>query len=362
MTLDIQIPKRSDVMEAHKKDGGLVAAVFPIHYPRALLRAHGILPVEAWGPPKADTTLGDAHLQSYTCSLVRHGLSYLLAGGFDGVDLFLVPHCCDSLQGLGSLLNDFILRKAPAFNLYLPRDRRQIDIDFLAKEIAALSARLEGLTKKTLDDESLTAAIDEEEKATAAVGRLFKKRRNLGCTNREFYTLVRAREYLPAEQFTTLVEQVLAGARETTNDDIPIVVSGVVPEPMDILDSLTDMGTIIVADDYLSMGRRQYKTTERIDPFTKMAEAIVLGPPDSTRGSSFSDRLDHLLNLVRTSEACGVVFHQIKFCEPEQFYLPALKKGLEDAQVPTLVIEVDIGDPLASQVVTRLEAFVEMIS
>ncbi len=349
-------------METHKKGGGLVAAVFPIHYPRALLRAHGILPVEVWGPPRADTTLGDAHLQSYTCSIVRHGLSYFLAGGFDAVDMFLVPHCCDSLQGLGCLLNDFVERNVPAFNLYIPRDQRQVDIDFLAKEIAALGARLEELTGILPDDKSLAAAIEEEEKATAAVKHLFKRRRSLDCTNQEIYTLVRSREYLPAAQFTALAEQVLTGVRETTSDHIPIVISGVVPEPMDILDSLTDMGTTIVADDYLSTGRRLYKTSRHHDPFARMAESIVLGPPDSTRGSSFESRLAHLLNLVRTSEARGVVFHQVKFCEPEQFYLPALKKGLEDAQIPTVIIEVDIGDPLASQVVTRLEAFVEMIS
>src|SRR5512146_246984 len=93
-----EIPGRKAVSAAHTARGGRVAAVFPIHYPRSLLRAFGVLPVEVWGPPRTPTTLGAAHLQAYTCSVVRGGLSFLLGGGLDEADMVLVPHTCDSLQ------------------------------------------------------------------------------------------------------------------------------------------------------------------------------------------------------------------------------------------------------------------------
>jgi hypothetical protein len=44
--MDITIPQRKKVINEIKKQGGLVAAVLPIHYPRALLRAFDIYPVE----------------------------------------------------------------------------------------------------------------------------------------------------------------------------------------------------------------------------------------------------------------------------------------------------------------------------
>src|SRR5512143_3353532 len=97
------IPHRLAVAHAHKERGGLVAAVFPIHYPRALLRAFDILPVEVWGPPKLDSSLGAAHVQPYICSIVRNALSFVLSGGLDVTDFLIVPHACDSLQGLGSV-------------------------------------------------------------------------------------------------------------------------------------------------------------------------------------------------------------------------------------------------------------------
>ncbi len=104
----------------------MVAAVFPIHYPRELLRAFGVLPVEVWGPPAVEADYGATHLQPYLCSIVRNGLSFLLAGGLDVVDLLVVPHACDSLQGLGSILLDFVTPRQPVLPIYLPRGRARV--------------------------------------------------------------------------------------------------------------------------------------------------------------------------------------------------------------------------------------------
>ena len=122
---NLTIPRRSDVITAWKEGGGSVAAVFPIHYPRALLRAFRFLPVEVWGPPGVDVGRGAAHLQPYVCSIVRNALSFLLSGGLDVAEILIVPHACDSLQGLGSILIDLVPPRQPVVPIYLPRGRRQ---------------------------------------------------------------------------------------------------------------------------------------------------------------------------------------------------------------------------------------------
>ena len=57
----------------------------------------------------------------------------------------------------------------------------------------------------------------------------------------------------------------------------------------------------------------------------------------------------------------GLIYFVVKFCEPEQFYIPQLNHGLATAGIKTLSLEVDIGDPLPDQLVTRLEAFAETL-
>ena len=122
------IPRRSEVIRSHKQRGATVAAVLPIHYPRALLRAFDVFPVEVWGPPVVDASYKTTHLQSYVCSIVQNALSFLQAGGLDPVDLIVVPHACDTLQGLGSILIDFVVPRQPVLPIYFPRGERESDV------------------------------------------------------------------------------------------------------------------------------------------------------------------------------------------------------------------------------------------
>ena len=368
----LAIPRRLEVAHAHKDRGGLVAAVLPIHYPRALLRAFDILPVEVWGPPRVDVVYGAAHLQPYVCSIVRNALSFLQTGGLDVADLIIVPHACDSLQGLASILIDFIHPRQPVIPLYLPRGRRESDAAFLADEFRSLYRRLEEITHRSPSNADLMAGIRREEAADELLGQLHERRMNLSLTPIEFYRLIRAREYLPAEMFSDLARAAQApspgpspteaGEGSESRKGIPILLSGIVPEPMSLFESIAEMGGVIVADDLACCGRRLYPPGKSEDAFRHLAESILGGPPDSTRGYSIQERLDHLMRLCQASGARGVVFYDVKFCEPELFDLPLLRKGLQEANVPSVAIEVDLNDPLSHQALTRIEAFLEMMA
>ncbi len=361
MTQPAAVPSRRETIDRHRAAGGGVAAVFPVHYPRALLRAHGLLPVEVWGPPGRDTTAGDAHLQAYTCSIVRCGLSFLLDGGLDAVDVVLVPHACDSLQGLGSVLLDFVETRQPVLTFYLPRGRRASDREFLAAELRRLCEALGVVSGRDPGAADLLAAAAREERADAALAALLDARPRSALSNRAFYDLVRTREYLPAEDFEPLAATALAAAAEAPLAGPGVVLSGLVPEPKAVLDALDDAQLRVVADDLACCGRRVYPSGRANDPYAHLAESLAAGPPDAMRGDPVEARLAHLLDLARRSGARGVVALGVKFCEPEQFYLPQLARGLERAGLQLLALETDVAEPLPDQAVTRLEAFAESL-
>lgn len=357
----VAVPRRSEIITAFRREGGSIAAVLPIHYPRALLRAFHLLPVEVWGPPMVDASYGNAHLQPYVCSIVRNALSFLQAGGLDVADVLIIPHACDSLQGLGSILLDFISPRQPVFPIYLPRARRESDLDFLAQEFRALYRHLTQVTGRSPSESDLLESIRREETADGLLAELHTRRRSLPLTDLAFYRLVRSREYLPAETFAEWARKALAQAAEVSTDGVPILLSGILPEPMALLDAIREMGGRVVADDLACCGRRLYPSGESDDPFRRMAERILNAPPDPTRGSPVRERLSYLRWLAETSGAKGVVFYDVKFCEPELFDIPILRRGLQEAGIPSVPIEVDLNDPLSQQTLTRLEAFLEMI-
>lgn len=359
----VEVPSRGATIAAWREQGGGVAAVFPIHHPRALWRAYGLLPVEVWGPPVTDTSRGDARLQAYTCSVVRCGLAFLEGGGLDAAELIVVPHACDSLQGLGSLLLDFAPPKQPVITPYLPRTRDVAAVEFLATELRAIGARLAELRGVQPEPEALLACVQAEERADAGLVALFEARRQLALTNLEFYRLVRAREYLPAERFEALAQQVLA---EPSVQPLPgpgVLLSGLLPEPMALLEVLDRAGAVVVLDDYACSGRRHYPAGRSDDPWQRMAERLVGGPPDPTLGHPIAQRVEHLVAGCRRAGVHAVIFHGVKFCEPERFDLPMVQAGLQaQLGLPCVDLEVDLASPLGHQAITRIEALVEGLS
>lgn len=358
----ITIPRRSEIARTHKQQGGLVGAVLPIHYPRALLRAFNILPIEVWGPPRIDASQGVVHLQPYVCSVVRNALSFLQMGGLDVADLIVVPHACDSLQGFGSVLIDFVKPVQPVIPLYVSRGGGDSAVEFLASEMRSVYQQLEDITHRSISNEDLMDSIRREEVADDLLGKLHRKRKHLQVSDYEFYRLIRAREFVPAETFSQLAQATLDQVSDSVREGIPIILSGIVPEPMELFKSISGFGGLVVADDLACCGRRLYPVGVSDDPFVRMAERILGAPPDWSRGSSIDDRLDYLIRLIEVAGVKGVVFYNVKFCEPELFDHPDLRKGLRDEGIATLIVEVDLNDPLSNQVLTRIEAFFEMIT
>lgn len=360
------IPHRSDVITACKEHGGSVAAVLPIHYPRALLRVFDILPVEVWGPPSVQSGEGDEHLQSYVCSIVRNSLSFLLNGGLKETDFLVIPHTCDSMQGLASLLIDFIKPDQVVIPIYLPRGFRSSDTRFLAAEFELIFNKLAAITSRSPRHDELLACIKREEEADRTLADLHNHHRYLMNNDAGFYRLIRSREYLPAETFIELVRKVIATSQERNSspDDngfTPVLISGIVPEPMQVFEVLNELGATVAADDLANCGRRLYPAGQSGDPFLRMAEILNSSPPDPTRGSSIEDRLDHLLRLSETSGAEAVIFFTVKFCEPELFDLPNLREGLKKKGIPSITIETDLEETLPLRTRTNLEAFMETI-
>jgi benzoyl-CoA reductase/2-hydroxyglutaryl-CoA dehydratase subunit BcrC/BadD/HgdB len=98
------------------------------------------------------------------------------------------------------------------------------------------------------------------------------------------------------------------------------------------------------------------------EPWSRLAARHGALPPCPTRASDQGARVTHLLALLERSGARGVLVHTVKFCEPELFDVPALQAAFAARGVPVLHLETELERELPAQAVTRLEAFVELLS
>ena len=68
-----------------------------------------------------------------------------------------------------------------------------------------------------------------------------------------------------------------------------------------------------------------------------------------------------MLRLAKEKNADGVIFLYLKFCDPHAFDYPYMKEMLDNADIPSMLFEIE--DQLLSegQFKTRCEAFIEML-
>ncbi|MCK5689701.1 2-hydroxyacyl-CoA dehydratase [Myxococcota bacterium] len=366
MNKTLKIPTRKEAIAKAKAKGLKIAAVLPIHYPRPLLRAYGFFPVEVWGPPGIEPQEGNAHFQSYTCSIVRRGASFLMRHAHQEVDLIVIPHACDALQGMGSVFRDFIKIDAKVLTFYPPRGRGTADLKYLHRELLKFSEELEKLSGVSPSRLELLAQIDAEELADHKTHELWKMRSQIALSDRDFVQLLRSREYLDPRHFLELCDELPLGS--APQPGVGLWISGLVPEPMQLFDILNELGAHILGDDLAAMDRRVYPGPTQLpegvnedDPHLKVAARMQAGPPDWTRSDLATERAERMIRKAQELGAKGVLIYSLKFCEPELFDIPILRRELVAAGLPILHIEGDMEDELDGQLQTRLEAFVETL-
>lgn len=358
-------PVRKEYIRRQKEiQGRHPLGVFPAVYPKEILWAMNILPVEIWDPPVSIVS-GHAHLQPYICSIVMQGLELILQGKCTDLEGYLFPHTCDSIQNLASVVNDTMGLDKPCFFFYLPKAPFwESSRAYYLSQLKELISKLEG-PFGPLDPNRLPAAVKLGQKISSIIGDLYgrRSRRELAASNVTFYQVIRQGEFLHPEDFLPLLERFSSGANEPIPQGPGIVLSGILPGPAQVLSLLDEKGLPVLEDDLLNCSRRLLVPPPRESepPLEALTTAYLGMPPCSTRTSSLEDRLNTLLQKVERSKAQGVIFNVVKFCEPELFDLPGLREGLKNKGIPHMVLEYEVNQPPGGQVATRIEAFIETL-
>jgi benzoyl-CoA reductase/2-hydroxyglutaryl-CoA dehydratase subunit BcrC/BadD/HgdB len=356
--------RKEYIREQKEKYGRRIFGVFPAQYPREIFWAMNALPVEIWDPP-LEVSHASAHLQPYICSVVRLGLELILQGHCDGVDGFLFPHTCDSIQNLASIVNDYLGLKKPCYFFYHPKaPYRASSRAYYLKQLKDLAS---GLEKQLgpLNRDELKRRVRQSQEMFSLIKEIYDLRAKgkLQSSNEEFYRVLRQGEFLHPNDFLPLLSEFAETSRGEAKSGPVVIMSGVLPNPSEILTLLDELGVRIGDDDLLNCSRRLLvpsKISE--DPFEALADSYFAMPPCTTKTFPLEDRLKLLLQKIERSGAKGVIFYTVKFCEPELFDIPQLVEELKKRGWATLVMDTELNQGVSGQMRTRVEAFMEMIS
>ena len=350
-----------------EKTGGKVVGTLCSYAPEELILAGGALAFRIVGG-SGGISKADAHLQTYSCSLVRGTLDDALSGQLDFLDGVIFPHTCDSIQRLSDIWR---MNAKTGFHLdvVLPvKLNTKSARDYMASVLRKAGTDLESVLGKTITDDDLHKAIGIYNEIRSAMQRLYtiRKDRPGAIAGSDVHTIVRASMVMDRNDFlnrlTQLVETLERQPEPESVDDKRIFLSGGVCNLPDVYSVIESAGGKVVGDDLCTGSRGLTGLVDTAgDPMDAIADRYARRAICPAKHAGITSRGDDLVRMVRKTRSQGVIILFLKFCDPHAFDYPYLKSMLDAEGIPSLLVEVEEQTASQGQFRTRCEAFMEML-
>ena len=345
--------------------GGKVVGTLCSYAPEELILAGGALAFRIVGG-SGSISKADAHLQAYSCSLVRGALEDALDGQLGFLDGAIFPHTCDSIQRLSDIWR---MNAKTGFHLdaVLPvKLNTESARQYMTTVMGKARTELGKLLDKSITDADLQQAIEIYNAIRGTMQRIYTLRSESPgiIAGSDVHAIVRASMVMDRRAFADKLEQVVEGLEQQENVTAGkrIFLSGGVCNLPDIYGSIEAAGGCVIGDDLCTGSRGLTGLIETGgDPIAAIAERYAQRAICPAKHAGVTSRGDELVRLAKARQAEGVIFVFLKFCDPHAFDYPYLKSMLGEAGIPSLLVELEEQTASQGQFQTRCEAFIEML-
>lgn len=355
------------IAETKKETGKDLVGVFPIRTPEEVVYAAGCVPIGMWGG-HTEITLADKYLQSFCCSIMRINLEYALRGVYHDVKAVLIPTFCDTMKCIVENWK-LALPQVPTIAFAYPQHHKlQAGMEFTIDEIKRVKHELELALHKIITNEEVEEAfhVYEDWRKTMREFTALAAQHPEIITAKKRYAIIKAGCYMDKAVYTKLVKEINEGLKSegtSTFKGTRAIVTGIMMEPVDVLDIFEENNIAIVGDD-LAIGSRLWRTPAREDVedvYQKMAYMIRDIEGDTFFFDPEKKKGQMLIDMTKALHADACIVMMMKFCDPEEYDYPIYKAELAKAGVPELYLEFDQQLSSFEQIRTRVQSFTEML-
>ncbi len=343
--------------------GRKVIGYFCTYTPIEIIHASGFLPVRIWG---GTGRIEKAYslVPNFICPYMRLSLEGALNNEFSFLSGIVQGYTCDVACGVVNIWKDNFSMEL-CHSLPLPYNDNRDARAFLQAGIEELAVKLTRIGG-SLTDESLTDSLELYEEIRTILAWIFKRRAkgNLPLTANDVLSVVQAYFVTPPQEYLGMLKGLMAYLKDAPvaiTKGTAVLVSGSVIEDVQAFAIIERLGFKVVADD-LCTGRRGFMPIagQGETPMERLIDRIMNRFPCPSR-SHAKVRVPLLMELIRASQAKGVIFVFQKFCTPHLADHPMVAQGLKDAGIPSIAIEMDESGLMEAQAATRLETFWGML-
>jgi benzoyl-CoA reductase/2-hydroxyglutaryl-CoA dehydratase subunit BcrC/BadD/HgdB len=324
--------------------------------------------------------VGTYYLTSFLCEYSRAILERALEGGYNFLDGVITPDGCsmlnrcienmEVLQAMGRDKEGFFFEY---MEIPMKADYNGLDLYVVQCRNHILKPLAENYGID-ISDEAIRKAVAEHNRVCELLRAIgdFRKADNPAITGYEYNVLCLASYVAPKHLIIDRLEETLEELRSRKPDADPwfkarVLVVGSEVDDTDFIKLVEDSGAFVCADRfcYGSLpGRDPIELTDEEDALTQVCRAYMYRGecPRYMNTDKMDGRREYVDRLAREYKADGIIYQQMKFCDPWAYEKMMGSIKLRDRYGwPVLAVDRPYVIGTSGQMRTRVQAFMESI-
>jgi bzd-type benzoyl-CoA reductase N subunit len=360
-------PKSPGILSA-KARGQKVMGWVCTYVPEELFHAAGALPVRISGYAReTDLQDGTAYFYVNNCSFARSCLQLGLRGEYDYLDGFVAGSTCDAARRLFDLWRHYV--PVPFTHVMtVPRKYTDRALDLYFTQVLEMKKGLEehlgvGITAQALMN---SIALYNESRSLLRALNDLRKLDESPIDGSQTMEVLNAGSRMPKETFNGCLRELLRSLENSQQHRkcrARIMIAGSALNNAEFIRSIEQVGGLVVTDE-LCTGTRYWADPVAVGDHEEPLKAIArryLNNFPCARMYPSEERFQRMLHLVREFRVDGVISQTIRYCSPYSNDLPLLGDVLNRNGIPMLSLDVEYGTSGSGQILTRVQAFLEML-
>ena len=371
---------RSQRVKELKAEGKPVIGYLCIYPVLEMITAFNLIPYRIFGDMDEPITDADDYMPSIVCPFLRSILDLGLKGRYDFLDGVVMAHICDVGARTAHLWN--VAVKTPfSYYIDIPHTNRENSQDRLKELLVDFQRSLESFTGTEMSREKLREVIQKHNEQRKLVRELYelKKPDPPLISGTETLRVMKALMSLPVEEGNTLLREVITGIKERSNpvqeNPARLLVWGPVIDDTAFIEMIESLDANVVMDD-TCVGSRAFFPDVPItdDPLDGLANHYLenIKCPRTLRDSNINGttigydadletRFGYIGDFARDWNVNGVILQALRYCDSHGYEIPQIKDYLDSIGLPNIYLEHDYSKAALGPLMTRIQAFTEII-
>jgi benzoyl-CoA reductase subunit C len=372
--------ERSSRARDSRATGKKVMGYLCLYPPIEILTGLEIVAHRMFGDMKEPITKADSYLPTVLCPFLRSVLDMGLKGKYDFLDGVVMAHTCDVGAQIPGIWNNFV-KTGYSYFIDTPHTTTGIALKQEEAELQAFKKSVESFSGKQLSDQKLKEAVTAHNRQRLLVRKLYDLRKPDPplISGSETLQVLVALMSVAVEEGNQLLEEVIEEIQARTNGPVKksarLLVWGPVIHETPLVEMIEGLDANVVMDD-TCVGSRAYfdDVTLTEDPIEGLAYHYLVdikcprtfrgggqGTGDGNSAGDLDNRFGYLVQFARDWQVDGVILQSVRYCDSHGYEIPAIKRYLDEAGLPSIYLEHMNTESGLAPLKTRVQAFLEVI-